>query len=126
MPANPFPEGRSRHRYMRMAGCICLALWSVGGRLAAEDEVHRFIDERGVQHFSNVPADPRYRLYLRDSVEPTAEATANRPSVILFAPPLVAPDSEFAVSVLLGAPADVYGWIDITFDPAALTLRAVS
>jgi hypothetical protein len=44
----------------------------------------------------------------------------------LFAPPLVAPGSEFAANVLLAAPADVYGWIDITFDPAALTLGAVS
>jgi hypothetical protein len=46
--------------------------------------------------------------------------------VILFAPPLVAPGSEFTANVLLAAPADVYGWIDITFDPAALTLGAVS
>ena len=46
--------------------------------------------------------------------------------MILFAPPLVAPGSEFAANVLLAAPADVYGWVDITFDPAALTLGAVS
>jgi hypothetical protein len=46
--------------------------------------------------------------------------------VILFAPPLVAPGSEFTANVLLAAPADVYGWVDITFDPAALTLGAVS
>jgi hypothetical protein len=113
-------------RQTRVAARLCFALCVVGGRWAAADEIHYFVDERGVSHFSNVPADPRYRLYLRDSVEPAVEATGDRPSVILFAPPLVAPGSEFGVNVLLSAPANVYGWVDITFDSAALTLRSVS
>jgi hypothetical protein len=111
---------------LRVTACLGLALGVVGGWSVAADEIHHFRDERGVPHFSNVPADPRYRLYSRDVVEPFAEAIAARPSVILFAPPLVAPGSEFAVNVLLAAPGDVYGYVDITFDSAALALRAVS
>src|SRR5262249_50209679 len=67
-----------------------------------------------------------YRPYLRGAVEPGPEMRIARSSVILFAPPLVAPGSEFAVNVLLAASADVFGWVDITFDPAVLTPRTVS
>ena len=109
-----------------MTACLCLALWAVSGRSEAADEIHYFADERGVPHFSNVPADPRYRLYLRDSVEPVAEAIAARPSLIMFAPPLVAPGSEFAVNVLLATPVNVHGWVEIAFDAAALTLVGAS
>jgi hypothetical protein len=111
---------------LRAAACLCLALCAVGGWSVAADEIHYFRDERGVAHFSNVPADPRYRPYLRATAEAGINATTDRPSVILFAPPLVAPGSEFAANVVLAAPADVYGWVDIAFDPAALTLGAVS
>jgi hypothetical protein len=111
---------------LRAVACLCLALYAVGGQAGAADDVHRFIDERGVPHFSNVPADPRYRPYLRATAEITPAAATDRPSVILFAPPLVAPGSEFAVNVLLAAPADVFGWVDITFDPTVLTPGAVS
>ena len=120
--------GRNRNfrRPLGTTACIFLALCAVGRQSQAADEIHFFVDERGVQHFSNVPADPRYRLYLRDSVEPTAEATAGRSSVILFAPPLIAPGSEFTVNVLLAPSAGVYGWVDITFDPTVLTPGTVS
>jgi hypothetical protein len=40
------------------------------------DEVHRFIDERGVAHFSNVPADPRYRLFFQAIAAPGSDSTA--------------------------------------------------
>jgi len=105
---------------------LCLALLAVSGRSVAADGIHYFADERDVHHFSNVPADPRYRPYLHVIAETGVDATTDRPSVILFAPPLVAPGSEFAVNILLGAPADVYGWVDIAFDPAALTLVGAS
>ena len=72
-------------RQTRVAARLCFALCVVGGRWAAADEIHYFVDERGVSHFSNVPADPRYRLYLRDSVEPGPQVSTARPSVILFA-----------------------------------------
>ena len=114
------------HSLSRLTAGLCLALCAVGGQSGAADEIHYFADERGVHHFSNVPADPRYRPYLRATAEAGVIAAPDRPSVILFAPPLVAPGSEFAANVLLAAPADVYGWVDITFDPAALTLGAVS
>ena len=33
----------------------------------AADEVYFFVDEHGLLHFSNVPHDPRYRLWLSGS-----------------------------------------------------------
>jgi hypothetical protein len=119
-------EDARPRRHLRVAACLWATLCAVCGVSRAADEIHHFVDERGVAHFSNVPADPRYRLLLQATSAPRTDATTDRPSVILFAPPLVAPGSEFAVNVLLGAPADVYGSVDITFDPAALTLAAVS
>ena len=111
---------------LRAGACLCLALWAVGSQSGAANEIHYFADERGVPHFSNVPADPRYRPYLHATAEPEVTATTERPSVVMFAPPLVAPGDEFAVSVLLATPVNVHGWVEIGFDPAALALVGVS
>jgi hypothetical protein len=104
---------------------LCLALCAVG-QSGAADEIHYFADERGVAHFSNVPADSRYRPYLRATAEIGVAATTDRPSVIMFAPPLVAPGSEFVVNIVLAAATDVHGWVDIGFDAAALKLVGAS
>ena len=113
-------------RNLRLIAHLPLALCGIVAAPSLAGEIYYFADESAVPHFSNVPADPRYRPYLRTTAEAGISATADRPSVILFAPPLVAPGSEFAATVLLAAPADVYGWVDITFDPAALTLGAIT
>ncbi len=58
---------RVRHpgRGPRTARALVLALAAVvagpGEAPAGSDVIYRFVDERGVLHLSNVPADPRYR-----------------------------------------------------------------
>ncbi len=34
---------------------------------SARDDIYGFKDENGVWHFTNIPADPRYRLYMKTS-----------------------------------------------------------
>ena len=91
----------------------------------AADEVHHFVEAWRPTLFE-CPRGSALSTVSAGYGEARINATTDRPSVILFAPPLVAPGREFAVNVLLSAPADVYGWVDITFDPAALTPGAVS
>lgn len=43
-----------------MAAGLAVAAALAGGRAAWADTLYRFVDERGVVHFSNVPSDPRY------------------------------------------------------------------
>jgi soluble lytic murein transglycosylase-like protein len=42
-------------------GTLCLAfpVWT------ANSDIYRFKDENGVWHFTNIPSDPRYRIYIR-------------------------------------------------------------
>lgn len=57
---------------------LCCALWLCAAA-AARADVYAFIDENGVSHFSNVPQDPRYRLYWRNPrIEAPAAAPAER------------------------------------------------
>jgi soluble lytic murein transglycosylase-like protein len=45
-----------------MATVYCLAPMGSG-----RSDIYRFKDENGVWHFTNIPSDPRYRLYLTTS-----------------------------------------------------------
>ena len=45
-----------------LAFAIC-ALVAIASRASRADQVYRYVDERGVVHLSNVPADERYRTY---------------------------------------------------------------
>jgi soluble lytic murein transglycosylase-like protein len=47
---------------LRIAALLALLLGASGGAARAE-QVYRYVDERGVLHLSNVPADQRYREY---------------------------------------------------------------
>lgn len=117
-------ELRERRCVVRVGLCLFFAL-GVPGPTHATDEIYRFIDERGIPHFSNAPSDSRYRLFLRSASAAGFDSTADAPAVILFAPPVVDRAKEFAVSVIFSSSAPVHGWLEIGFDPAALTLLAV-
>lgn len=55
------PKGvRSLWRGLRRAGGLAGALLCVAAPAAAGSGLFTFVDERGVVHFTNVPADPRY------------------------------------------------------------------
>jgi hypothetical protein len=105
---------------------MCLALVAVAGRSGAADRIYYFLDERGVAHFSNVPADPRYRLFLRSTTEPSPDANGVSPEVIVFAPPMVDRGSEFSVTILLAGSSAVQGWLEFSFDTAVLTLLSAT
>jgi len=49
----------------RIAGRLCFTLLLCGTALrpARAEQVYRYVDERGVVHLTNVPADERYRKY---------------------------------------------------------------
>ena len=123
-------------RCFRVMACLCLALWAVGGEPEAADEIHYFVDERGVPHFSNVPADPRYRHFLRSTTTlgfkatarspapaPGLNSTADPPATSIFAPSIVDGGSEFVVNVILANSDRIHGWLDISFDPAAISFK---
>ena len=81
MRAEAFPvRDALPRRGLRVTACLCFALRVVVGDSAVAEEIHSFVDERGVPHFSNVPADPRYRLFLQAKAaagsDPTAAASA--------------------------------------------------
>ena len=116
------PEAR---RDLGVSVCLALALGMLGRQSDAADDIYRFIDERGSAHLSNVPSDPRYRLFLRSAVTPAFNATTEPSALILFAPPIVERGEEFAASVIFSSPVAVRGWLEISFDPAVLTLRTV-
>lgn len=44
----------------QLATGLAVAAALAGGAAASADTLYRFVDERGVVHFSNVPSDPRY------------------------------------------------------------------
>src|SRR5262245_38226339 len=88
--------------YHRVMAYLCLAFCAVDGRPGAADEIRYFVDERGVPHFSNVPADRRYRYVLPSTAAPRSDPragppeavpglneTAGPPAVSIFAPPIV-------------------------------------
>ena len=130
------PNNTMSVRCFRVMAWLCLALWAVGGRPGTTDEVHYFVDERGVPHFSNVPADPRYRYFLRSTAAPGLNSiadsppaaprfnsTADPPATSIFAPPIVEKGSEFVVNVILANSDRIHGWLGISFDPAAISFK---
>jgi len=44
----------------RMVAALVAALLAAATAPAAADTLYRFVDEKGVVHFSNIPSDPRY------------------------------------------------------------------
>ncbi len=53
------------HKLIPSVGLLLIVSCSYAGA-----DIYRFQDEQGVWHFSNIPSDPRYRLYIRtDGIE---------------------------------------------------------
>jgi soluble lytic murein transglycosylase len=48
-------------------GGLLLVFLLASAETVARADIYRYVDERGVIHFSNVPNNPRYRLYLREA-----------------------------------------------------------
>jgi hypothetical protein len=68
-----------------------LLLWlAAPGWGVAADRLYYFVDERGVPHYSNVPADPRYQPLGQLGLEPgAARPLPSSPPAPAVAVPLV-------------------------------------
>lgn len=56
------------HRGRELAFALVLAtLYCLAPTGSASSDIYRFRDENGVWHFTDIPSDPRYRLYLTTS-----------------------------------------------------------
>jgi hypothetical protein len=105
---------------------LCLLLLAALGA-EARDRLYFFVDERGLVHFSNVPQDPRYRLWGHDSGSLPRFDDGVEPLVLTAtAPDTVARGGALDVSLALPASAGVRGEIEIRFDPAALRFEAAT
>lgn len=56
-------------------GCLAAALLVTGVPCARAD-IYRYVDENGTTHFTNMPDDPRFKLYMKTEREPSPVATA--------------------------------------------------
>ena len=54
----------------KLAGCAFAALTAIP--LSAHADIYRFVDENGTVHFSNIPNDGRFKLYMTTKKEPDA------------------------------------------------------
>jgi hypothetical protein len=100
--------------------------FSVGGWCG--ETLYHFVDERGVQHFSNHPLEPRYRPLLPtpDAAGPGQPATRGAPEVAISAPDQVALGEIFEVTLSMADPPAGAGYVEVTFDPEAISLQAIS
>jgi soluble lytic murein transglycosylase-like protein len=54
-------------RKLFISASIIGALYLVFPAWNAHGDIYRFKDENGVWHFTNIPSDPRYRIYIKTS-----------------------------------------------------------
>ena len=51
---------------------VCIVAVCLGAPLCAQADIYRYVDENGTVHFSNIPNDARFRLYMTTNKEPDA------------------------------------------------------
>jgi len=64
---SPLPARRGAGSRLAALVLVAAAVGASTPSPAAADTLYRFVDERGVVHYSNVPADPRYQRVRRYS-----------------------------------------------------------
>jgi hypothetical protein len=101
-----------------------VALLPHASQVQAADKVYFFVDERGLSHFSNVPHDPRYRLWMNEQAgAPRFDERIGPLALFVSAPRAVPAGSTLHVSLALPASASTRGLVEIAFDPAVLTFE---
>jgi soluble lytic murein transglycosylase-like protein len=56
---------------LRIAGMLCAALAAAVLPSAGRADIYRYVDANGTVHFTNVPPDARYTLYIATAKEPS-------------------------------------------------------
>jgi hypothetical protein len=110
---------------LRCLPLLC-AMLCIGTAARAAETLYWFVDEHGVPHFSNQPADPRYKPL--QSAEPVR---ARQPGASAVEVDITAPDQAslgemFEVTLSVGRPPAGTGYVELSFDPEALSLQAIS
>jgi hypothetical protein len=114
----------SLHNVLVLA-CALLAVRSVAA--PGVEVLYHFTDEYGVPHFSNQPLDPRYRPLsaVGEPSQPQAEPQAGA-EVSITGPDHAKLGDTFEVTVSMAAPQPGTGQLELTFDPEAIALQAIS
>ena len=81
-------------RYTHVLVCLALAFASASARA----DVYGFVDEQGVAHFSNVPLDPRYTLFMK--------VAERRPAPVSDAAAGASPMPQATAEIATGKPYD--------------------
>jgi len=101
---------------------LLLAAALAAGACHATETVYHFVDERGIDHFSNVPHDPRYRPGWRVRHSTSPAGMADPPLLMtLVAPDIARPGDVLDVSLAMPGSTAVHGSIELLFDPGVLT-----
>jgi len=59
---NPNELNRGLFARARLAAVVAAVVLITPATAFAGDQIYSFVDEQGVEHFSNVPSDPRYKV----------------------------------------------------------------
>jgi hypothetical protein len=90
------------------------------------ETLYYFLDEKGVPHFSNHPLDTRYRPLAAAVPGGDAPPAGPGPELAISAPDQAALGDMFEISLTLPEPAAATGYVELSFDPEALALTAIS
>ncbi|MCF8050388.1 MAG: lytic transglycosylase domain-containing protein [Desulfobacterales bacterium] len=64
-----------------LSAAVFVVLFFDGGQKQASADIYRYIDSRGVIHFTNAPTDPAFQLYMKEGRRPEKHALRVPPSL---------------------------------------------
>jgi hypothetical protein len=93
----------------------------------AAESLYHFVDEHGVPHYSNQPLDPRYRpLGVGGEAGRPQPALSADAEVDISVPDQASLGELFEVTLSMAKPPAAAGFLELSFDPEAIALQAIS